>query len=203
MRSGSPTGSRGRAPRSRFSARSSVRSGAPSSSRSPGMPCCCLQPARASLSSATTSSGACASPISCATTSRWTPMRKRLTAVAALRRAPLAPLPRNPRAMLTYDVSLAWTVLLLLAFGLVMVYSASIATAEASARTGYHPWYFLVRHAVFLAIGLAVAFFAFQVPVKVWESAAAWLFIGGALLLVLVLVPGIGRAVNGSRRWLP
>lgn len=130
-------------------------------------------------------------------------MRKRLSAVAGVRRAPLAPLPRNPRSMLTWDVSLGWAALLLLAFGLVMVYSASIATAEASARTGYHPWYFLVRHAMFLAIGLAVAFFAFQVPVKVWEWAAAWLFMGGAVLLVLVLVPGIGRAVNGSRRWLP
>ncbi|HEX7327610.1 MAG TPA: putative lipid II flippase FtsW [Casimicrobiaceae bacterium] len=104
--------------------------------------------------------------------------------------------------MLAYDVSLVWTVLLLLAFGLVMVYSASIATAEASARTGYHAWYFLVRHAVFLAIGLSLAFFAFQVPVKVWQQFAAWMFVASAALLVLVLVPGIGRAVNGSRRWL-
>ncbi|HEX8740950.1 MAG TPA: putative lipid II flippase FtsW [Casimicrobiaceae bacterium] len=104
--------------------------------------------------------------------------------------------------MLAYDVSLVWTVLLLLAFGLVMVYSASIATAEASARTGYHAWYFLVRHAVFLAVGLGIAFVAFQVPVKVWQQFAAWLFVASAALLVLVLVPGIGRAVNGSRRWL-
>ena len=129
-------------------------------------------------------------------------MRKRLTVATALRRAPLSPLPRNPRAMLTYDVSLAWTVLLLLAFGLVMVYSASIATAEASARTGYHEWYFLVRHAVFLTIGLGAAFFAFQVPIKVWEQTAAWLFIAGAMLLVVVLIPGIGKSVNGSKRWL-
>ena len=129
-------------------------------------------------------------------------MRKRLTVAAALRRAPLTPLPRNPRAMLTYDVSLAWTVLLLLAFGLVMVYSASIATAEASARTGYHEWYFLVRHAVFVTIGLCAAFFAFQVPIKVWEQTAAWLFVAGAMLLVVVLIPGIGKSVNGSKRWL-
>src|SRR5512135_746478 len=129
-------------------------------------------------------------------------MRKRLTVAAALRRPPLSPLPRNPRAMLNYDVSLAWTALLLLAFGLVMVYSASIATAEASARTGYHEWYFLVRHAVFLTIGLGAAFFAFQVPIKVWEQTAAWLFIAGAMLLVVVLIPGIGKSVNGSKRWL-
>jgi cell division protein FtsW len=129
-------------------------------------------------------------------------MRKRLTVSAPVRRRPLAPLPREPRAMLTFDVSLAWCTLLLLAFGLVMVYSASIATAEASSHTGYRAWYFLARHAVFLAVGLIAAFFAFQVPVKVWQRAAPWLFIGGAALLVLVLVPGIGRAVNGSKRWL-
>ena len=53
--------------------------------------------------------------------------------------------------MLAYDVSLAWSGLVLIAFGLVMVYSASIAMAEASAHTGYHAWYFTgpprgVRH---------------------------------------------------------
>ena len=129
-------------------------------------------------------------------------MRKRLAATATVRKPPLRPLPREPRAMLNFDVSLAWSALLLLAFGLVMVYSASIAMAEASAHTGYRAWYFLVRHAAFLAVGLAAAFVAFQVPVKVWQRGAIWLFIGGALLLVLVLIPGIGKSVNGSKRWL-
>ena len=129
-------------------------------------------------------------------------MRKRLTATATVRKPPLRPLPREPRAMLNFDVSLAWSALLLLAFGLVMVYSASIAMAEASAHTGYRAWYFLARHAAFLAVGLAAAFVAFQVPVKVWQRGAIWLFVGGALLLVLVLIPGIGKSVNGSKRWL-
>ena len=129
-------------------------------------------------------------------------MRKRLAATATVRKPPLRPLPREPRAMLDYDVSLAWSTLLLLALGLVMVYSASIAMAEASAHTGYRAWYFLARHAAFLAVGLAAAFVAFQVPVKVWQRGAIWLFIGGALLLVLVLIPGIGKSVNGSKRWL-
>ena len=129
-------------------------------------------------------------------------MRKRLTASATLRRVPLHPLPREPRAMMTWDVSLAWCALILLALGLVMVYSASIAMAEASSHTGYHAWYFLARHALFLAFGLTAAFFAFQIPVKVWQRVAAWIFIAGAALLVLVLVPGIGKSVNGSKRWL-
>jgi cell division protein FtsW len=104
--------------------------------------------------------------------------------------------------MLAWDASLGWATLLLLAFGLVMVYSASIAMAEASAHTGYRAWYFLARHAVFLVLGLVAAFFAFQVPTKFWQRGAPYLFIAGALLLVLVLIPGIGKSVNGSKRWL-
>lgn len=109
---------------------------------------------------------------------------------------------RTSRSMLAYDPILAWTVLLLLAIGLVMVYSASIATAEASAYTGYRPWYFLARHAVFVGIGLVAAVVAFQVPVGVWRTLAPYLFIGGAALLAAVLVPGVGHAINGSKRWL-
>ncbi len=111
-------------------------------------------------------------------------------------------LPRHPRTMLAYDASLAWATLLLLAAGVVMVYSASIASAEASSHTGFHAWYFLLRHAIFVAAGLAAALVAFQIPMKAWQHAAPWLFGAAFVLLVLVLVPGIGRSVNGSRRWL-
>jgi cell division protein FtsW len=104
--------------------------------------------------------------------------------------------------MLVYDASLAWTALLLLAFGLVMVYSASIAMSEISAHTGNRAWYFLMRHGIFVAVGLLAAAVAFQVPVKTWQRLAPWLFIAGGVLLVLVLIPGIGKSVNGSRRWL-
>ncbi len=109
---------------------------------------------------------------------------------------------RAARAMAPYDASLAWTTLLLLAIGLVMVYSSSIAMAEISTHTGQRAWYFLVRHGAFVAVGLAAAAVAFQVPVRALERLAPWLFLVGALLLVLVLVPGIGKSVNGSRRWL-
>jgi cell division protein FtsW len=115
---------------------------------------------------------------------------------------PLAGAPRDSRAMLAYDPTLAWAALLLLAIGLVMVYSASIATAEASAYTGYRPWYFLARHALFVAAGLAAGLIAFQVPVKAWRALAPYLFVAGAALLIAVLVPGVGRAINGSKRWL-
>ena len=110
--------------------------------------------------------------------------------------------PREARAMLSYDVTLAWAALLLLAIGLVMVYSASIATAEASSYTGYRPWYFLARHSLFVTVGLVAALVACQIPVKIWQRLAPYLFVAGAVLLVAVLVPGIGKAVNGSKRWL-
>jgi cell division protein FtsW len=128
-------------------------------------------------------------------------MRRRLTQTATLGR--FAASGGGARSMLTFDVSLAWTTLMLLALGLVMVYSASIAMAEASSHTGYRAWYFLARHGMFVAAGLAAAAVTFQVPIKVWQRLAIWLFAIAALLLVLVLIPGIGKVVNGSRRWLP
>ena len=85
---------------------------------------------------------------------------------------------------------------------MVMVYSASIAIAEAGRFTGNHQAYYLVRHGVFLTVGLIAAGFAFQVPLSSWQQFAPWLFVAGFVLLLLVLVPGVGRDVNGARRWL-
>lgn len=110
----------------------------------------------------------------------------------------------QPRRMPTeIDFVLLWSTLFLLFFGMVMVYSASIAIAEAARFTGQQPGYFLLRHAVFLAIGIVAAAVAFQFPLAVWQKAAPWLFFAGVILLVVVLIPGIGKDVNGARRWLP
>ena len=100
------------------------------------------------------------------------------------------------------DNGLVWSAMILAAFGLVMVYSASIAMAEAERFTGFRSSYFLVRHSIYLAIGLAVAATLFRVPLWLWQRAAPWLFLAGTLLLVAVLIPGVGREVNGSRRWI-
>jgi cell division protein FtsW len=100
------------------------------------------------------------------------------------------------------DQGLIWSALLLAALGLVMVYSASIAMAEAERFTGFRPGYFLVRHSVYLLVGMAFATAMFRIPVWLWQRASPWLFLFGTLLLVAVLIPGIGREVNGSRRWL-
>jgi cell division protein FtsW len=103
---------------------------------------------------------------------------------------------------LEFDAGLVWVTVLLLAFGLVMVYSSSIAIAEAEAHTGHRPLYFFLRHAASLGAGAVAALFAFQVPSRILQQTALYLFIGGAVLLVAVLIPGIGREVNGSRRWI-
>lgn len=101
-----------------------------------------------------------------------------------------------------FDQALAWSAIALLALGLVMVYSSSIAIAEGSRVTGQQPAYYLMRHSVFLALSLFMATIAFQLPTRVWQKAAPFLFLFGAGLLVIVLIPGVGREVNGSQRWL-
>ena len=109
----------------------------------------------------------------------------------------------NPRRMMAeYDTVLTWVVVALLSIGLVMVYSASIATAEASKFTGHQQTYYLVRQTVFLLIALLAGLVIFQVPTQTWQNLAPYLFLFGVVLLLLVLIPGVGKSVNGSRRWL-
>lgn len=105
--------------------------------------------------------------------------------------------------MMEYDQPLLWVAIVLLTFGLVMVYSASIALPDSPRYANYREVHFLMRHAFALFIGLSVGLAAFQVPVKVWDKYAPKLFIIALVLLVLVLVPFVGKGVNGARRWIP
>ena len=101
-----------------------------------------------------------------------------------------------------YDQMLLWVTFILLGFGLVMVYSASIAMAEADKAVGHQSTYFLIRQAIFIVVGLVAGFMSFQVPITWWQKMAPYLFLTGLGLLVLVLIPHVGRNVNGSQRWL-
>ncbi|NUO87417.1 MAG: putative lipid II flippase FtsW [Cupriavidus sp.] len=105
--------------------------------------------------------------------------------------------------MMEYDQPMLWVSIVLLALGLVMVYSASIALPDSPRYANYRESHFLMRHAFALGIGLSVGLAAFQVPVKVWDRYAPKLFIVALILLVIVLVPFVGKGVNGARRWIP
>ena len=100
------------------------------------------------------------------------------------------------------DRALVGVVFALIMLGTVMVYSASIALAD-SPRYNVAPTHFLMRHVLSLGIAFGAAAIAFQVPMATWQRLAPWLFAGAMLLLVLVLIPGVGKGVNGARRWVP
>lgn len=131
--------------------------------------------------------------------SAWLPLRPR-TGDAIPVRSPRYAGAAAP--MQGFDQPLVWVTVALLAFGLVMVYSASIAMSENPKFARYSETYFLVRHAGFMLIAFLVATLAFQVPIATWEKSAPWLFIGVLVLLLIVLIPHVGKGVNGARRWL-
>ncbi len=108
----------------------------------------------------------------------------------------------TPAHVLGFDQVLVWVTVALLAFGVVMVYSASIAMPDNPRFARYAHTHFLTRHVLSLAVALVAALIAFQIPMKVWEKMAPWLFVVSLVLLVLVLVPFIGKTVYGARRWI-
>jgi cell division protein FtsW len=110
---------------------------------------------------------------------------------------------RAPKPSAELDFSLLWLALGLLALGWVMIYSASIAIAEAAKYTRHNGEYYLIRQGIFIVVGVGIGFTAFQIPMRIWQQIAPYLFLLGLLLLVVVLIPGIGHEVKGSRRWIP
>jgi cell division protein FtsW len=108
----------------------------------------------------------------------------------------------TPVRLLGFDQALVGVTLALLIWGLVMVYSASIAMPDNPKFSQYQHSHFLMRHLMSLGLALVVAVVVFQVPLAVWEKMAPWLFIASLVLLVLVLLPFVGKSVNGARRWI-
>jgi len=108
----------------------------------------------------------------------------------------------TPASVLGFDQALLWVVVALLAWGLVMVYSASIAMPDNPRFGKIAPTHFLVRHIMALVIAFVAALLAFQVSMATWERVAPWLFVLSIALLIAVLIPHVGTVVNGARRWL-
>jgi cell division protein FtsW len=110
----------------------------------------------------------------------------------------------RPSRMMEYDQLLVWVTLIMMLFGMVMVYSASIALPDSPkfAYLGNKNSYFLVRQALFIGISLVASLIVFRIPIATWQRMAPLMFLATLVLLVVVLLPGVGVSVNGSRRWL-
>jgi cell division protein FtsW len=101
------------------------------------------------------------------------------------------------------DMTLVWVIFVLLVFGMVMVYSASIAMPDNPRFANLTGTYFFYRHVFFIFLACIVSVVAFQFPLDLWEKLAPWLFVVSLILLIAVLIPHVGRVVNGARRWIP
>lgn len=102
-----------------------------------------------------------------------------------------------------YDMGLLLSIIFLLSLSFVMVYSASIATAEVQIGEGLQYGAYLLKHGIFIAIGVAAFTITAKIPTRLWQQYAPLLFMFGALLLIIVLIPHVGKEVNGSKRWIP
>ena len=110
---------------------------------------------------------------------------------------------RNSFNQPNYDLFLLWIIIILSGVGLVMVYSSSIDVAALKQISKYQNYYYLLRHSIYLTISIFCGLIAFLIPINFWQKFAPTFFVFGILLLIAVLVPGIGKTVNGSQRWIP
>ncbi|NBQ86187.1 MAG: putative lipid II flippase FtsW [Betaproteobacteria bacterium] len=117
--------------------------------------------------------------------------------------APYMPSSTSAGGQMQLDRALIAVVLALLAFGTVMVFSATVALPDSPRFARYSHTHFLWRHVMSVLLALVLASVVYQFPTRVWERWAPWLFVAAILLLIVVLIPGIGRGVNGARRWIP
>ena len=115
------------------------------------------------------------------------------------RHAMAASVQRRRGAGLHYDGWLLGAAAILVLLGLVMVASASITVAD---RTHGAPLYFFWRQSIAVAIGTLLGFAVLKTPLSVWEQVSVPLLIAAIAMLVTVLIPGIGKEVNGSMRWI-
>ena len=109
----------------------------------------------------------------------------------------------TPPRWVGFDETLAWVIAGLISLGLVMVYSASIQLPDSPKYSNYAATHFMSRHVLSVGLAVIAACVTLAIPMRTWEKMAPWLFVLALLLLILVLIPGIGKVVNRSRRWIP
>ncbi|MDH5180877.1 MAG: putative lipid II flippase FtsW [Gammaproteobacteria bacterium] len=107
--------------------------------------------------------------------------------------------PREETRSWPVDYTLLGTVVLLLCIGLVMVGSSSVSIAEQQYGS---PFFYMWRQAMYIAVGVVAMLVIVRIPLAVWKQAGPFLIILSLLFLMIVFIPGIGRTVNGSTRWL-
>ncbi|MEE8307884.1 MAG: putative lipid II flippase FtsW [Gammaproteobacteria bacterium] len=97
------------------------------------------------------------------------------------------------------DALLALVIAVLIGIGMVLVTSASMSLAD---RELGQPWYFAIRHATAVGVGLGGGLIALLIPTQVWFRLSGMLLLVSFVLLVMVLIPNVGHSVNGATRWL-
>lgn len=125
-------------------------------------------------------------------------LESRTGAAAGSRAAPRRR--RSGRVPAVIDLPLLLAVLALLCIGFLMVTSASMPMAD---RNYEDPFFFVLRHGFALGLALACGVVCFAVPLEVWQRIGPMLMLVGIGLLLLLLIPGVGRTVNGATRWIP
>ena len=111
--------------------------------------------------------------------------------------------PPGRTAMRNYDLVLIVASAILVGIGILMVYSAAIALADGPRGQNFSRYSFVIRQSVFALVGVFLATLVLTVPIQAWRRASIWFFGFSVVLLILVLIPGIGRKANNAWRWLP
>jgi len=108
--------------------------------------------------------------------------------------------PKAKQPQFQYDPWILLVTFALFFVGLLMVTSASMVISD---RIYGYPFHYLIRQGIYMALGLAVIWVVTRIPMQMWLKVSGYLMLAGIFLLLLVLIPGIGHVINGSRRWIP
>lgn len=116
-----------------------------------------------------------------------------------LRDALAQPSPWRHNNKVDIDFPMLVACMLLMGIGLVMIASASSAVAYTNTGNTFH---YFIRHMIYVAIALVAGGVTLFIPMSVWQRHSGWLLVAAFFILMVVLIPGVGREVNGSRRWI-